>query len=262
MNHIPPLPALDADTQLEIFTHRSIRYTPDGQESVDRLAELGSSVLSMAVVHALFSKQPKLTAEELKTKHSEILSTKVPEWVSLYGMKSKVRGVADRSILDQPEEYNFLFNSYVGAVYDQKGFPAAIQWLGRLVEPEAPAVPLPGDGASPPPYTSNSSAHSSPVATTSTTLSSMTLDSPPPNVQPSMAVLATFNQTCTQRGLTINWDATADGPTHQPRWVVRCHVNGVLRGTGVGRNQKAAKEEAAKQAFQSLWGHTREGRIE
>ncbi|KAI6012443.1 hypothetical protein F5J12DRAFT_971023 [Pisolithus orientalis] len=260
MNHIPPLPALDADTQLEIYTHRSIRYTPDGQESVDRLAELGSSVLSMAVVHTLFSKQPKLPAEELKVrrpeKHNEILITKVPEWVSLYGMKSKVRGVADRSILDRPEEYNFLFNSYVGAVYDQKGFPSIIQWIGRLVDPEAPTIPLPGDGASPPPYTSNSSLHSSPAATTSTTLSSATLDSPPPqNVPPSMTVLATFNQTCAQRGMTINWDATADGPSHQPRWVVRCLVNGVLRGTGVGRNQKVAKEEAAKQAYQSLWGH-------
>ncbi|KAI6031463.1 hypothetical protein BKA83DRAFT_4200699 [Pisolithus microcarpus] len=250
MNHIPPLPALDADTQLEIFTHRSIRYTPDGQESVDRLAELGSSVLSMAIVHALFSKQPKLAAEELKGKHSEILT------------RSKPGKAASLQLAHDLQEYNFLFNSYVGAVYDQKGFPTVIQWLGRLIEPEAPAVPLPGDGASPPPYTSNSSAHSSPVATTSTTLSSMTLDSPPPNVPPSMTVLATFNQTCTQRGMTINWDATADGPSHQPRWVVRCLVNGVLRGTGVGRNQKVAKEEAAKQAFQSLWGHTREGRIE
>ncbi|KAI6136365.1 hypothetical protein F5141DRAFT_996482 [Pisolithus sp. B1] len=230
MNHIPPLPALDADTQLEIFTHRSIRYTPDGQESVDRLAELGSSVLSMAVVHALFSKQPKFSAEELKVRQLKLTrelartSSRRNTWLSLYGMKSKVRGVADRSILDKPEEYNFLFNSYVGAVYDQKGFPTVIQWLGRLIDPEAQAIPLPGDGSSPPPYTSNSSAHSSPVATTSTTLSTMTLDSPPPppSVPPSMTVLATFNQTCTQRGMTINWDATADGPSHQPRWVVRC----------------------------------------
>lgn len=66
----------------------------------------------------------------------------IADWLSLYGLKAKIR-CTDRSVLDKPEEARFLFNSYVGAVYTQKGLQEVTDWIGRLVNPvsEPPAVP-------------------------------------------------------------------------------------------------------------------------
>lgn len=167
-------------------------------------------------------------------KHKELLDTKIPEWLSLYGLKSKVRGLSDRSILDRLEvsewriqprqslkkskESRFLFSSYVGGVYVQKGFPTVVQWISRLIDPDSEGISVPGDAASPPPYNSMSSVPPMPPATAPPP----TPGTPPPRIQSGLGILATFNQTCSQQGLTVNWDAVSDGPPHQPRWVVRC----------------------------------------
>ncbi|KAG6337068.1 hypothetical protein ID866_2021 [Astraeus odoratus] len=215
MSSFPPLPPLEGDLLLEVFYHRSIKRA-EGDENVERLAELGFSVLNMVIVYSLFSKRPVLAAHELKARHEEILNTKMPEWLAVYALKNKVRGISDRSILDQPEESRFLFTSYVGAVYVQKGLPTVIQWISRLIDPDSEGLSVPGDVSSPPPYSTNSAAPPPPSAPPPVP------DGPPPSLPPSMSVLATFNQTCSQRGLTINWDAVSDGPPHQPRWIVRC----------------------------------------
>ncbi|KIM70260.1 hypothetical protein SCLCIDRAFT_1207573 [Scleroderma citrinum Foug A] len=251
MSNFPPLPALEGELLLEVFSYRSSKYTPDGHESSERLAELGSSVLNMVIVYTLFSKRPLIAGHELKEKHQELLDTKIPEWLSLYGLKSKVRGLSDRSILDRLEESRFLFNSYVGGVYVQRGFPTVVQWISRLIDPDSEGISVPGDAASPPPYNSMSPVPPMPPAIAPPP----TPGTPPPRIQSGLGILATFNQTCSQQGLTVNWDAVSDGPPHQPRWVVRCLVNNVHHGTGTGRNQKLAKEDAAKQALRSLgWG--------
>lgn len=238
MSTFPSLPPIEGDLLLEVFYHRSTKNTPEGDENAERLAELGSSVLNMVIIYSLFSKRPLLAAHELKAKHQLILDHKIPEWLSVYSLKTRVRGISDRSILDQPEECRFLFNSYVGAVYVQKGLAPVTHWISRLVDPES--EPL-RDTLSPPPYSSNSTAASIPQPPIP--------ELPPTSVQPSLAM---FNQICFQRGLTVRWEAQSDGPPHQPRWLVKCFVNDIQRGEGAGRNQKVAKEEAAKKAFVTL----------
>ncbi|KAL4070660.1 hypothetical protein J3A83DRAFT_3239525 [Scleroderma citrinum] len=216
MSNFPPLPPLDGELLLEVFSHRSYKYTPDGDESAERLSELGSSVLNMVIVYTLFSKRPILSGHELKAQHQELLNTKIPEWLTLYGLKHKVRGISDRSILDRLESC-FLFNSYVGAVYVQKGFPTVVQWISRLIDPNSEGISVPGDAASPPPYSSNSAVPPMPI-----TAPPPIPDTAPPSIQSGLGILATFNQTCAQRGIAVNWDAISDGPPHQPRWIVRC----------------------------------------
>lgn len=98
---------------------------------------------------------------------------------------------------------------------------------------------------------------------------------PPPGIpsntsQPSPMTLALLNQTAMQKGCSVTYPADSAGQPHQPTWTVRCcsksttlyfHwigklnrnlVNGEEYGRGVGRSQKLAKEEAARQAWANL----------
>ncbi|KAG1754908.1 uncharacterized protein EDB91DRAFT_259463 [Suillus paluster] len=218
---VPPLPLVHGDLMLDVFTHRSLSQgllndqTPHGNS--ERLAQLGQSVLNTIVTYILFAERPMLSGEDLKTKLADILSDQnMTAWLTGYDneLKRRVRGA--RGILDDPEEARFLFNSYVGAVCVQYGLQAATDWLGT-------------PHAAPPPYSSASPPQAS------------TLSSGVPQ-----GALALFNQTCHQKGFSVGWAASSNGPQHDPRWEVRCKVNEVERGFGVGRNQKQAKEVAAR----------------
>ncbi|OJA19554.1 Ribonuclease 3, partial [Rhizopogon vesiculosus] len=158
---LPPLPSIQGELMLDVYTHRSMlskevdESTPHG--NTERLAELGNSVLSMIVMYTLFSEKPMLPAHDLKMRKSNTLSDKnIADWLSLYGLKAKIR-CTDRSVLEKPEEARFLFNSYVGAVYTQKGLQVVTNWIGRLVNPALEPPPVPGEtsnnqrAATPPP---------------------------------------------------------------------------------------------------------------
>jgi dsRNA-specific ribonuclease len=74
-SELPPLPRIDGEAILGVFTHTSIR--PAGPEMVGtdsfggnhRLNELGTKVLEMAATAALFVKRPMLTAGDLAVSH-------------------------------------------------------------------------------------------------------------------------------------------------------------------------------------------------
>ncbi|KIJ22049.1 hypothetical protein PAXINDRAFT_95489 [Paxillus involutus ATCC 200175] len=266
MNNIPALPSIEGDLILDVLTrqpHRDRMSPPDNSEhgGVERLAGLGESVLDMVVVYTLFQQRPFLSATQLSEKHLELLDDEhITQWLSMYSLKPRVRGLQNPAILDQPHESRLLFTSYVGAVYVQKGLPVVVNWISRLVFPESEPLAAPGSSmgntnaaaataSSPPPYSSSSTVPALPNAPPPP------MPANPPTGLAPVNALSLFNQTCSQRGLVINWESESEGPPHQPRWAVKCLVNGVLRGTGTGRNQKVAKEEAARQAFLSMgWG--------
>jgi len=69
--------------------------------------------------------------------------------------------------------------------------------------------------------------------------------------------LAAVNQAASQRHASINYVAdTMTGPPHAPTWTVHCLIDNVERGVGIGKNQKIAKEEAAKNAFITMGWNT------
>ncbi|KAG9314092.1 hypothetical protein JVU11DRAFT_4873 [Chiua virens] len=263
MNNIPALPSIEGDLLLDVLTrqsHRSCSSPPDSTEhgGAERLAELGHTVLNMTIMYTLFQRTPLVSAVDLSERHKELMDdAHIKHWLTCYNLKSRVRGVEDRSRLDDPVEERLLFSSYVGAVYIQKGLPPLIAWLSRLVNPESEPLAVPGSnvGATappPPPYSTAPAPPSVPPPPPPM------LSPPPPTGTPTVNTLALFNQTCSQRGLVINWESESEGPAHQPRWAVKCYVNNQLKGNGTGRNQKMAKEEAARQAFQALgWGSER-----
>ena len=67
---LPPAPKIDGEAMLEVFVHRSMKFSGaplsdspygDGQ----RLAVLGDKVLEAAYTDILFNKRPMLKADEL-----------------------------------------------------------------------------------------------------------------------------------------------------------------------------------------------------
>ncbi|KAF9229103.1 hypothetical protein BS17DRAFT_771028 [Gyrodon lividus] len=70
--------------------------------------------------------------------------------------------------------------------------------------------------------------------------------------QPNLAFLPLFNQTATQRGLSIDYSATFTGPSHAGRWNVSCVVNGIEKGKGTGASKQLAKEQAARAAYYAM----------
>jgi ribonuclease-3 len=252
---------------LDVFTHRALTqgvindHTPHGNS--DRLAQLGKSVLNTIVTYILFAERPMLSGEELKTKQEKILSDEsMVAWLAEYNteLKKRVRGA--KGVLDDPEEASFLFNSYVGAVCLQDGLQATTDWVSKLVKPEGQAPALVDD----PQNNILPTARVSPVSPTSASLptpsqTAGTSQAAPPPYYPTppqastipsgvpQGTLALFNQTCHQRGFSVEWIASANGPQHDPRWEVKCKVNDIERGFGLGRNQKIAKELAAYEAY-------------
>jgi ribonuclease-3 len=263
---VPPLPPLHGDLMLDVFTHRALtqdvpnEHTSHGNS--DRLAQLGKSVLDTIVTYILFAERPMLSGEELKVKHDQTLSDEsIVAWLTAYDieLKKRVRLGGARGVLDNPEEARFLINSYVGAVCIQDGLQAATDWISNLVMPEGQPPALVDDSQnrnSPTTSPESPAIASLPVTQASTSAPPPYYPTPPeastiPSGVP-QGTLALFNQTCHQRGFSVEWIASANGAQHDPRWDVKCKVNGVERGYGLGRNQKLAKELAAYEAYQYM----------
>lgn len=69
---VPPIPKLQGEIILEVFTHRSLRFhgAPLDQDSEygdnERLAVLGEKVLEAAVTDALFRQRPMLKGTDIE----------------------------------------------------------------------------------------------------------------------------------------------------------------------------------------------------
>lgn len=71
MASLPPLPKIagDVDLLLDVYTHKSLRFggapLNDEYGDTERLAELGSRVLDLAVTFHFYARKPMLPASEI-----------------------------------------------------------------------------------------------------------------------------------------------------------------------------------------------------
>jgi hypothetical protein len=157
----------------------------------------------------------------------------------------------------------------VGALQVEKGYLAVKTWIQPLIDPNFDTNANQGSTSWSNPYSSNSYPSMGGMA------------NPPPPASPPPPLpgnplgqgvfLASFNQTATQRGLKIEWNAAQSGPGHALTWNVECIgkkkapssmivqtlsycpiVGGIPRGNGTGKSKQQAKEEAARQALAAL----------
>ncbi|KAJ7361596.1 hypothetical protein DFH08DRAFT_952137 [Mycena albidolilacea] len=245
MNNIPALPKIegDVDILLDIYCHQSLKGNEDDSineeyGNTDRLVELGGRVLDLTLVAHLFYRRPMLLAEQITDYAREAVSDdKLRTWFTAWNVKSKFRAAPGAcEILDSPQEMQIFFKSYIAGLYLRNGLNCVQAWISALIDPEASASLSPNVNpfsAPPPP-----------------------LGNPPPlpnNAPPAGNILAHLNQTAAQKGLSVTYPADhLGGPPHAPSWKVSCHINGIKKGEGVGKNQKLAKEEAGRQALQAM----------
>lgn len=76
---VPPLPKINGDVILEVFTHKSLRVVHVNEEYGDneRLALLGGAFLEAAVTESLFRSKPALKADDIRVSHSAVSPTEL-----------------------------------------------------------------------------------------------------------------------------------------------------------------------------------------
>lgn len=283
-SELPQLPRIDGDMDLmlDVYTHPSLlqqgAQMRDDYGDIYRLRDLGAKVFEMAVTYHLFAKKPSLRVEEIESERTKFLSEEQAyDWVTSYGLKGKLRiAITEISLLDDAKEMQNYFHTYIGALYIRNGHGPLLQnWISKLIDPGYIAdVVLPAEGLklntqpNPPAYSSASTPSSyqsfaSPPPPTGPA-PPLPASPPPPSVpspggsgnMPSsmmnLVTLALVNQTAAKKGVAISYSAVPQGPPHQPTWTVRCLINDQERGIGVGKSQKQAKEEAARQAWLAM----------
>jgi dsRNA-specific ribonuclease len=273
---IPPLPAINGDILLQVLTHKSLRRSNVASEEYDneRLAELGEKVLNIAVASFLFNRQPVLSGSEMQERRKSILSeANLDGWVSLYGLREKVRCIPELvPTLKSPEETRTLFYAYVAGLYRDSGLEPVQQWLDNLTSDNTPIQStrvtaevhslstIRSESSRPPPYINKAPAQYPPPKRIKSDpvpvfLAAQPLPSSPPApmpsftrptvypvgynqpqypamapsfanpltpAQPNLAFLPLFNQTASQRRVTVEYPAEFSGPSHAGKWTVRC----------------------------------------
>lgn len=113
------------------------------------------------------------------------------------------------------------------------------------VPPDMPPPPLP-----PPLMSSQSGVYTSPPINFLPQQPPITYGPlPPASSSKEVYYLPKFNERCAQQKLDVAYQAENQGSPHAPKWVIKCMVIGIHKGTGQGSSKQLAKEEAAKQAF-------------
>lgn len=277
MNGYPPLPEItNPDMVLAVFAHESLGPLGDDTEfsGSKRLAQLGKRVVDQAITFHYFMKEPFLSADDIE----EQRRVNAPNYVELlhsYGLKGKIRCSPEYSaFIDTQEGALDFFEKYMGAVFLLHGMSTIQEWVSQIVEPgsQTPLVPSnqpnaqPNLGSNLPPGFGNMQQqhppppppNQPPPPPPSYYSQGHTAAPPPPAapIQSNFQILAQFNMTAHQRGYLVTYPARSEGPHHTPIWHVQCCLNGEVRGEGSGKNQKQAKEMAARQAWNSMgWGH-------
>ncbi|KAF8913028.1 hypothetical protein CPB84DRAFT_1841453 [Gymnopilus junonius] len=288
-SRVPPLPRINSDIALQVFTHRSLRRpnaSPAHYGDNERLQELGKAAFDAALVYALFRRRPFLQAVDID-KHSAFLlsSTVFEDWVTAYKLKSKL--LCDPVVLPSltsSQEARSLFHAYVGGLYMFSGPEAVNDWISGLLEQEFetvlgvsrsevddyPTVEVPPQKRAKsetmfiapkteeqqPPIFFASQPPPTPPPRQPFRAYMPVPKPPPPNplapAQPNLPFLPLFNQAAAQRRVTVEYLAELTGPSHAGRWRVKCIVNGICKGEGLGSTKQTAKEEAARQAYYSM----------
>ncbi|KAF9479708.1 hypothetical protein BDN70DRAFT_834000 [Pholiota conissans] len=282
-SRIPPLPRINGDLALQVFTHKSLRrpnVSPADYGDNERLADLGRTMCEFAITQALFEYRPMMRAAALtELREQLLLSTMVEDWVAAYKLMPKLRCQPGlHASLKLPQEIKSLFHAYVGGLYLSSGLEAVNVWIRRLLEQELELVPhetdvkmdMPIMKETPPQKRIKSEYMSPPLSQSSsftpeppqphvmryTPPHLKPMSTPPPNplspAQPNLPFLPLFNQAAIQRRVTVEYIAEFSGPAHARRWAVKCIVNNICKGEGSGNSKQAAKEEAARKAYYAM----------
>ena len=201
------------------LTHRSYAYEHGGLPTNERLEFLGDAVLGLVVTDALYALSPELPEGRLARLRASVVNARalagvargldLGRWVRL-GRGEEVTGGRDKtSILADTME------AVIGAVYLDRGFPAAADAVHLLFDPLMRAAAA-QDGA--------------------------TLD-----------WKTALQELTAARGLGVpDYRITQSGPDHAKSFSAQVCIGGLVRGEGAGPSKKEAEQQAAEMAWTAL----------
>jgi hypothetical protein len=249
---LPPL-RLEGNDKNEAYTTRFTLAANSAQElSWARSVFSGAKLLDFAVVRHWSTRDPSLTADNLQTKLESFLSgCLLQRCITEYNLADNIQ-CPEGTTIGESVCRDFLAIN-VAKLYDQVGMPSVQEWVSALVdagatppaksindavaEPSKILVDPSGSGTPAPPY-------SPPIRSSGGSVGEDPL---------ALVTLAVFNEYATQKkNHKVVWQAESSGDHHRPTWTVKCLLDGQVKGTGEGRNQKAAKEEAAREAWRTM----------
>jgi ribonuclease-3 len=199
------------------LTHRSVSSEDNSHPDNERLEFLGDAVLQLAVTDYLYAKFPKLAEGKLAKVRAAVVSrptlADVARSIDL-GSHVKLTAAEDRTGGREKDSIMAdAMEAVIGAVYIDAGLEAAAQLVLRLWGDRI------DDRAK----------------------------------RPGLKDYKTRLQEVLARdGRRPDYLTEGSGPDHEPSFVARVEVEGVLLGMGSGRSKKEAEQGAAQQALETL----------
>ena len=207
---------------LEALTHRSFAYEAVGMTVPhnERLEFLGDAVLGFIAADLAFAREPLADEGKLTTLRSALIrTTTLARFARGLGLDQALRvgrGHSARAMGDRV--WASTFEAVVGALYVEGGLEAASAFLCPLLSAELESA-----------------------------LSETRLKDDKTQLQ---------DLAQAQLGITPQYRvATAEGPAHEPRFVVEVLLNDRVVGTGAGGNKRQAEQAAAKSALKDPGWH-------
>ena len=207
------------DERLEpVFTHSS--WAPDRGSSYERLEFLGDSVLELAVARALFERFPDFSEGRLAKIRSHVVSRAscavVARELDLGGrLTERASGIAEDELVRLSRNHNVLaalLEAALAALFLEHGFER-IQ--GAIVEAFADRIDYAATGH--------------------------------------VDHKTELQEALARRGQQVSYSVVnVDGPPHDRKFTCAASIDGEQVGLGTGSSKKAAEQEAARQALESL----------
>jgi ribonuclease-3 len=211
---------LPADLKQRALTHAS--WVDKRQDSYDRLAFLGDSVLGLAIAEHLFRRYPEADIGRLTKMHGQAVSGRAcAEVATALGVPELLRdsepevlegGIEAVSLLESERALASVCEAVIGACYMHHGFEvtAAATVAAFMDEIEIASERL-------------------------------------------LDFKSALQERLARNGARVRYEVTGEaGPPHDRVFEVAASVNGEVLGTGSGRSKKAAEQAAAEEALEGL----------
>jgi len=210
----------DESVLVEAFTHSS--YANDHREqdikNLERLEFLGDAVLELTVSDYLYHKYPKQPEGQLTRKRASIVRAeslaKLAKEYHLHEFVRLGKGEEQMNGRNRPSLLCDVFEAFIGSIFVDQGMDTVLDVLKQILFPK---------------IDSGAFSHG-------------------------MDHKTALQELLQQNGVvTIQYKVVDKrGPDHQREFVVEVFVEGDSYGRGVGRSKKAAEQDAAKHALESL----------
>ncbi|WP_181445462.1 ribonuclease III [Flexivirga caeni] len=210
--------AVDESLLSRALTHRSYAYEHGGIPHNERQEFLGDAVLGVVVTDHLYHEHPDLPEGQLAKFRAAVVNSralaKVARELELGSYLMLGRGEATTGGRDKDSILADTMEAVIGTVYLSSGIPGATALIHSLMDSLIEQSATLGAG---------------------------------------LDWKTSLQEICSRLGLSVpGYQVDEDGPDHDKTFTATVLVSGEPLGQGVGRNKKAAEQQAAEIAWKAL----------